>query len=99
MERISKYYNLWRRIKSNCNKYNKEHFDSQINICKEWQTYQNFEQWCVEQCGENLDLFFIRMMKQKIIHHKNCLFMNSTDAKKFKQKMLLKLNIMGKIYH
>ena len=28
MERISKYYNLWRRIKSNCNKYNKEHFEN-----------------------------------------------------------------------
>ena len=96
MERISKYYNLWRRIKSNCNKYNKEHFDSQINICKEWQTYQKFEQWCVEQCGENLDLFFIRIDETKDYTPENCLFMNSTDAKKFKSKNAVKIEYNGK---
>ena len=96
MERISKYYNLWRRIKSNCNKYNKEHFDSQINICKQWQTYENFEQWCIEQCGKNLDLFFIRIDETKDYTPTNCAFMNSTDARKFKSKNTVKIEYNGK---
>ena len=96
MERISKYYNLWRRIKSNCNKYNKEHFDFQINICKQWQTYENFEQWCIEQCGKNLDLFFIRIDETKDYTPANCTFMNSTDAKKFKSKNTVKIEYNGK---
>ena len=96
MERISKYYNLWRRIKSNCNKYNKEHFDFQINICKQWQTYENFEQWCIEQCGKNLDLFFIRIDETKDYTPTNCVFMNSTDARKFKSKNVVKIEYNGK---
>lgn len=83
-------------MKSNCNKYNKEHLDSQINICEQWQTYTNFEQWCIEQCGENLDLFFVRIDETKDYIPENCSFMNSPDTRKFKSKNTVKIEYNGK---
>lgn len=95
-DRITKFYNLWRRIRMQYKKYNEEHFDSQITFFEDWKDYFHFEKWCIEQCNGDMSLFFVRLDEQKGFNPENCRFMNSTDARKLKAKNSVKLTYNGK---
>ena len=95
-DRITKFYNLWRRIKSTYKKYNKEHSESQITFFEDWNEYYQFEQWCINQCNGDMSLFFVRLDENEGFNPENCKFMNSTDARKLKAKNTVKLTYNDK---
>ena len=95
-DRITKFYNLWRKIKSNCKKYNEEHLNSQITFFEDWNEYDHFEKWCIDQCNGDMSLFFVRLDDNKGFNPENCRFMNSTDARKLKAKNSVKITYNDK---
>lgn len=50
-DRITKFYNLWRKMKCTYKKYNEEHPDSKITFFEDWNEYYHFEKWCIDRCN------------------------------------------------
>lgn len=95
-DRITKFYNLWRKMKCTYKKYNEEHPDSKITFFEDWNEYYHFEKWCIDQCNGDMSLFFVRLNEKDGFNPENCRFLNSTDARKLKAKNTIKLTYHGK---